>query len=53
VKLLGGGGICGWLASPIMRTDAQQRIVLNIVVGIVGVVILLPIVNLICRGNVR
>jgi uncharacterized membrane protein YeaQ/YmgE (transglycosylase-associated protein family) len=30
------GGICGWLASLIMRTDAQQGIILNIVVGIVG-----------------
>jgi uncharacterized membrane protein YeaQ/YmgE (transglycosylase-associated protein family) len=33
------GGVCGWLASLIMRTDAQQGIVLNIVVGIVGAVI--------------
>ena len=30
------GGILGWLASMIMRTDAQQGILLNIVVGIVG-----------------
>ncbi len=30
------GGIVGWLASIIMRTDAQQGIFLNIVVGIVG-----------------
>lgn len=30
------GGIIGWLASIIMRTDAQQGILLNIVVGIVG-----------------
>lgn len=30
------GGIVGWLASLIMRTDAQQGIVLNVVVGIVG-----------------
>jgi uncharacterized membrane protein YeaQ/YmgE (transglycosylase-associated protein family) len=30
------GGVCGWLASLIMRTDAQQGIILNIVVGIVG-----------------
>jgi uncharacterized membrane protein YeaQ/YmgE (transglycosylase-associated protein family) len=30
------GGICGWLASLIMRTDGQQGIILNIVVGIVG-----------------
>lgn len=33
------GGICGWLASLIMRTDAQQGILLNIVVGIVGAII--------------
>lgn len=30
------GGIIGWIASKIMYTDAQQGIVLNIVVGIVG-----------------
>lgn len=30
------GGICGWLASIIMRTDGQQGILLNVVVGIVG-----------------
>ena len=33
------GGIIGWLASLIMRTDGQQGIILNIVVGIVGAVI--------------
>lgn len=30
------GGVVGWLASLVMKTDAQQGIVLNIVVGIVG-----------------
>ena len=30
------GGVIGWLASIVMRTDGQQGIVLNIVVGIVG-----------------
>ena len=30
------GGVVGWLASLIMRTDGQQGIFLNIVVGIVG-----------------
>lgn len=30
------GGVVGWLASLIMRTDAQQGIFLNIIVGIVG-----------------
>jgi len=30
------GGIVGWLASMVMGRDAQQGILLNIVVGIVG-----------------
>jgi uncharacterized membrane protein YeaQ/YmgE (transglycosylase-associated protein family) len=30
------GGIVGWLASIVMRTDAQQGILLNIIVGIAG-----------------
>jgi uncharacterized membrane protein YeaQ/YmgE (transglycosylase-associated protein family) len=30
------GGILGWVASLIMRTDAQQGTLLNIIVGIVG-----------------
>jgi len=30
------GGIIGWLASLVMRTDGQQGLLLNIVVGIVG-----------------
>lgn len=30
------GGIIGWIASKIMHTDAQQGILLNIVVGIIG-----------------
>jgi uncharacterized membrane protein YeaQ/YmgE (transglycosylase-associated protein family) len=30
------GGIVGWLASLIMKTDGSQGIVLNVVVGIVG-----------------
>jgi uncharacterized membrane protein YeaQ/YmgE (transglycosylase-associated protein family) len=33
------GGIVGWLASLIMRTDAQQGILLNVAVGIVGAVV--------------
>lgn len=33
------GGVVGWLASLIMRTDAQQGMLLNIVVGIVGALI--------------
>jgi uncharacterized membrane protein YeaQ/YmgE (transglycosylase-associated protein family) len=30
------GGIVGWLASIVMRTNAQQGILMNIVVGIIG-----------------
>ena len=30
------GGVCGWLASIVMRTDAQQGIFLNIIGGISG-----------------
>ena len=30
------GALVGWLASMVMRTDAQQGTLLNIVVGIVG-----------------
>jgi uncharacterized membrane protein YeaQ/YmgE (transglycosylase-associated protein family) len=30
------GGLIGWIASKIMNTDAQQGVVLNVVVGIVG-----------------
>jgi uncharacterized membrane protein YeaQ/YmgE (transglycosylase-associated protein family) len=44
------GGVCGWLASMIMRTDAQQGILMNIVVGIVGAFIAGLIFN---RGNIN
>ncbi len=30
------GGLIGWVASMIMRTDAQQGVILNVVVGIIG-----------------
>jgi uncharacterized membrane protein YeaQ/YmgE (transglycosylase-associated protein family) len=30
------GGVIGWIASKIMNTGAQQGVVLNIVVGVVG-----------------
>ena len=33
------GGIIGWLASIVMKRDAQQGILLNIVVGIVGAIL--------------
>ena len=30
------GGVIGWLASIVMKTDGQQGLFLNVVVGIVG-----------------
>ena len=33
------GGVIGWVASLIMRTDARQGLLLNVVVGIVGAVL--------------
>ena len=33
------GGIAGWIASFIMKTDGQQGILLNVIVGIVGAMI--------------
>ena len=30
------GGLIGWVASMIMKTDAQQGMILNVIVGIVG-----------------
>jgi uncharacterized membrane protein YeaQ/YmgE (transglycosylase-associated protein family) len=36
IILLVVGGIIGWVASMVMRTDGQQGVILNVVVGIVG-----------------
>ena len=36
VILLVVGGIIGWLASIIMKTNAQMGIIANVVVGVVG-----------------
>ncbi|TVP59247.1 MAG: GlsB/YeaQ/YmgE family stress response membrane protein [Halomonadaceae bacterium] len=33
------GGIIGWIASLIMKTEGQQGIIMNVVVGIAGSVI--------------
>jgi uncharacterized membrane protein YeaQ/YmgE (transglycosylase-associated protein family) len=30
------GGILGWLASIVMKTNGQQGLILNVVVGIIG-----------------
>ena len=47
------GGIISWLASLFMKTDAQQGILLNIVVGIVGALIAGFLLNpMIGGGNI-
>ena len=33
------GGLIGWVASMIMRTNAQQGLFLNIVVGVIGALV--------------
>jgi uncharacterized membrane protein YeaQ/YmgE (transglycosylase-associated protein family) len=33
------GGVIGWLASMVMRTDGQQGLFLNVVVGVVGAIL--------------
>ena len=30
------GGLIGWVASMVMRTDGQQGVLLNVIVGVVG-----------------
>jgi uncharacterized membrane protein YeaQ/YmgE (transglycosylase-associated protein family) len=39
IILLVVGGVLGWLASIVMRTDGQQGIFLNVIVGIVGALV--------------
>ena len=39
IILLVVGGVLGWLASIVMRTDGQQGIFLNVIVGIVGAIL--------------
>jgi uncharacterized membrane protein YeaQ/YmgE (transglycosylase-associated protein family) len=53
IILLVVGGVIGWLASIVMRTDAQQGLLLNIVVGVVGAVLAGFLLNpLIGGGNI-
>ncbi|MEO8544667.1 MAG: GlsB/YeaQ/YmgE family stress response membrane protein [Burkholderiaceae bacterium] len=33
------GGVIGWLASLVMKTDGQQGVFLNVIVGIIGAMI--------------
>jgi len=53
IILLVIGGVLGWLASIVMRTDGQQGLLLNIVVGIVGAFLAGLLLNpLIGGGNI-
>ena len=45
------GGILGWLASMVMRTDAQQGVLLNVVVGIVGALLAGLLLNPLIGGG--
>src|SRR5262245_16486868 len=45
------GGVLGWLASMVMRTDGQQGILLNIVVGIVGALLAGLLLNPLIGGG--
>lgn len=47
------GGLIGWVASKIMGTDAQQGLLLNVVVGIVGALLAGFLLNpLVGGGNI-
>lgn len=47
------GGVLGWLASIMMRTDGQQGIFLSIVVGMVGALVASFLLNpMIGGGNI-
>ena len=43
------GGVIGWIASMVMKTNDQQGIILNVVVGIVGAMLggwlISPLIN--------
>jgi uncharacterized membrane protein YeaQ/YmgE (transglycosylase-associated protein family) len=53
IILLVIGGVIGWLASLVMRTDGQQGILLNVIVGIVGALLAGFVLNpLVGGGNI-
>ena len=45
IILLVVGGIIGWLASIVMRTDGQQGLILNIVGAIVAGFVVTPLIG--------
>ena len=46
------GGLVGWVASMVMNTNAQQGLIVNIIVGIIGAVIGGFVMNLLGFGGV-
>lgn len=46
------GGLAGWVASMIMKTNAQQGLILNIIIGIVGALIGGYVMTLLGYGGV-
>jgi uncharacterized membrane protein YeaQ/YmgE (transglycosylase-associated protein family) len=46
------GAIVGWVASLIMKTDAEQGALMNIIVGIIGAVLGGWVMNLLGYGGV-
>ncbi len=45
------GGLAGWVASKIMKTDASMGVLLNIVVGIIGALLGGWVVNLLLNAD--
>lgn len=46
------GGLAGWIASLIMKTDGQQGLFLNIIVGIIGAALGGYLMNFLGEGGV-
>jgi uncharacterized membrane protein YeaQ/YmgE (transglycosylase-associated protein family) len=46
------GALVGWIASIIMKTDSQQGMILNVVVGVVGAMIGGWLMNFFGKGAV-
>jgi uncharacterized membrane protein YeaQ/YmgE (transglycosylase-associated protein family) len=46
------GGVVGWIASMIMKTDAQQGAFMNILVGVIGALLGGWIMSLLGKGGV-
>lgn len=45
------GGLAGWIASKIMKTDASMGVLLNIVIGIIGAFIGGWVVNMLLDAD--